>query len=130
MTGMTQARMLTSRRGECTLRTRLWLWLFTLVFAGFVLHATVCACAVVHPHKGSTKPCITQCHATKKQSIITQQAARPDIVHPALRLLLTPQLPLPRITSALPRFAPENADPLLARGPPPGSISSNTPGSR
>ena len=125
---MNLARMLTIRQGRCTLRTRLWLWLFTLVFAGFVLHATVCACEVVHPHKGSTKPCIAQCHSTDKQSITVQQAARPDILHPALLSLVTPQRALYTLFTPFIRFTPENADPLLARGPPPGSPTFNASG--
>ena len=100
------------------MRTRLWLWLFTLVFAGFVLHATVCACEVVHPRKGSTKPCIAHCHSTDKQSTITNRAARPDILHPALLSLVTPPHTFHTLLTAFIHFTPENADPLLARGPP------------
>ena len=124
--------MLTIRQGRCTLRTRLWLWLFTLVFAGFVLHATVCACEVAHPHKGSTKPCVVQCHtnATERSHATAHRSARPDILHPALLLLFTPQRALHTISSRFVRFTPENSDPLLARGPPPVSALFITSGAR
>ena len=101
------------------MRTRLWLWLFTLVFAGFVLHATVCACKVVHPHKGSTKPCVVQCHTSSaEKQLARRQAERPDIIHPALLPLVTQQRAFHALLSAFIHFTPENADPLLARGPP------------
>ena len=112
------------------MRTRLWLWLFTLVFAGFVLHATVCACEVAHPHKGSTKPCVVQCQKVVEQTNTTQRTTPPDILHPAL-LTLVPSLRVFHLFfSVVTRFAPENADPLLARGPPPLSTSFTTSGAR
>ena len=106
--------------GRCTLRTRLWLWILTLVFAGFTLHTSICACEVVHPHQGSTKPCIVRCHTTNGQQKSIAQLARPSgAVHPALLALTTPQLAYPAVADALPRFTLENTAPLLARGPPP-----------
>lgn len=122
--------MLTSYRRECTLRTRLWLWLFTLVFAGFVLHATVCACEVVHPGEGSTRPCITQCHKAVERTSATQQATPPDILHPTLLTLVPPPRVFHLIFSGFTRFAPEYGDPLLARGPPLLSALSTTSGAR
>src|SRR5690242_16884510 len=61
--------------GRCTLRIRLWLWILTLVFAGFTLHTSICACEVVHPHHGSTKPCIVRCHTTTRPQKTTAQLA-------------------------------------------------------
>ncbi|HEY7341671.1 MAG TPA: hypothetical protein VH591_12370 [Ktedonobacterales bacterium] len=110
------------------MRTRLWLWILTLVFAVFTLHTSICACEVVHPHQGSTKPCIVRCHSTNRQPKSSAQPARQSsAIHPALLSLATPGLVYPVVVDALPRFALENAAPLLARGPPPVSAAHNTP---
>ena len=106
--------------GRCTLRTRLWLWILTLVFAGFTLHTSICACEVVHPHQGSTKPCIVRCHTTNRPEKSTAQLARQSAaIHPALLSLAIPRLARPVVVDALPRFTLENTAPLLARGQPP-----------
>lgn len=110
--------------GRCTLRTRLWLWILTLVFVGFTLHTSICACEVVHPHQGSTKPCVIRCHTTNRPAKSTAQLARqPVAMHPALLSLAIPGLAYPAVVDALPRFTLENSAPLLARGPPPVSAA-------
>lgn len=110
--------------GRCTLRTRLWLWILTLVFAGFTLHTSICACEVVHPHQGSTKPCIVRCHTTARPQKTPAQLARQSVaIHPALLSLAIPGLAYLIVVDALPRFTLENAAPLLARGPPPVSAA-------
>jgi hypothetical protein len=106
------------------LRTRLWLWILTLVFVGFTLHTSICACEVVHPHQGSTKPCVIRCHTTNRPEKSTAQLARqPVAMHPALLSLAIPALAYPAVVDALPRFTLENSAPLLARGPPPVSAA-------
>lgn len=112
------------------MRTRLWLWILTLVFAGFTLHTSICACEVVHPHQGSTKPCIVRCHTTNKSEKTTTQLARQNsAIHPALLSLAIPQLAHPVVVDALPRFTLEESAPLLARGPPSASTTNLTPDS-
>ncbi|HEX5547525.1 MAG TPA: hypothetical protein VFX24_08950 [Ktedonobacterales bacterium] len=106
------------------MRTRLWLWILTLVFAVFTLHTSVCACAVVHPHQGSTKPCIVRCHTTNRPEKSTAQLARQSAaIHPALLALAIPWSAYPVVVDALPCFTLETSAPLLARGPPPVSAA-------